>query len=84
MNEDDASARGIATGDRVVVSSQTGTLTGLARADDRIGIGAVSIPHGFDRMNVQLLTNSSMVDELTGMPRYVGLEIEVRLRGPEE
>jgi anaerobic selenocysteine-containing dehydrogenase len=72
----DAADAGVRDGERVRVSSPTGSLTGTARVDPDIRRGAVSIPHGFDAPNVSLLTTSrSGTDPLTGMVLQSGVPV---------
>ena len=60
VNPHDAGAAGIADGDRIDVTSSTGTISGRARVTDDVVAGAVSIPHGLVDQNVSVLTSSGV------------------------
>jgi anaerobic selenocysteine-containing dehydrogenase len=81
VHPEDAASRGIDNGAMVVVTSGiTGaTLRATAQIDDRIARNTVSLPHGWDDVNVSMLTSASTgVDELTGMVWQSGLPVEMR------
>lgn len=44
-----------------------GEVVGTARIDASIRAGGVSVPHGHEHANVNLLTNGHECDPLTGM-----------------
>jgi anaerobic selenocysteine-containing dehydrogenase len=72
----DAADAGVADGDRVAVASAFGRVDGVARVDDSIRRGALSIPHGLADPNVSsLLSGRENVDPLTGMPTYSGVPV---------
>jgi anaerobic selenocysteine-containing dehydrogenase len=73
----DGAAAGIANGQKVTVRSAKGELTGLAKIDDAIRRGAVSIPHGHHEANVNRLTNKDDIDVVTGMVRYSGIPVSL-------
>lgn len=77
LHPDDAAAAGIEEGAAVRVRTATGELVGLAHLTDRIRRGAVSVPHGYDDANVNLLTTAVTLDPLTGMPTYSGVPVEL-------
>ena len=77
LHPDDAAAAGVADGARVRVRTATGELVGRARVTDRIRRGAVSVPHGYDDTNVNVLTSAATLDPLTGMPTYSGVPVEL-------
>jgi anaerobic selenocysteine-containing dehydrogenase len=77
INPDDGAAAGVETGRRVTVRSANGELTGIARVDDTIRRGAVSIPHGHHAANVNRLTNKDDIDVVTGMVRYSGIAVSL-------
>lgn len=83
VNPADASAAGLADGDRAVVTSGFGgTTEGTVRIDDAIRPGAVGIPHGWVSPNVSdLLSASEGVDPLTGMPTYCCVPITLAPAG---
>ena len=61
----------------VTVRSANGELTGIAKVDDSIRRGAVSIPHGHHAANVNRLTNKDDIDVVTGMVRYSGIAVSL-------
>jgi anaerobic selenocysteine-containing dehydrogenase len=77
----DAEQAGIADGQAVRVSSDTGELVCVASIDDGIARGAVSVPHGFDgsdKPNVsELISNTTNLDPLTGMVLQSGVPVSV-------
>jgi anaerobic selenocysteine-containing dehydrogenase len=77
IHPDDGAASGIVSGRRVTVRSANGELTGIAKVDDSIRRGAVSIPHGHHDANVNRLTNKDDIDVVTGMVRYSGIPVSL-------
>ena len=64
-------------GEHVIVRSQHGELTGVAKVDPSIRRGAVSVPHGHADANVNLLTSKDDIDLVTGMTRYSGVPVSL-------
>ncbi len=92
IHPEDARARGIASGDRVRVSSSAGTVEVPAEVTEAIMPGAVSLPHGFGhgRAGVRLsvararpgasindLTRRDRFDPLSGNAAFSGTPVEV-------
>ncbi|MGO9186007.1 molybdopterin-containing oxidoreductase family protein [Mycobacterium sp.] len=77
INPADGAAAGVVSGQPVTVRSANGELTGIARVDDSIRRGAVSIPHGHPDSNVNRLTNKDDIDRVTGMVRYSGIAVSL-------
>ena len=77
IHPDDGAAASVVDGQRVTVRSANGELTGLAKVDDSIRRGAVSIPHGHHEANVNRLTNKDDIDVVTGMVRYSGIPVSL-------
>jgi anaerobic selenocysteine-containing dehydrogenase len=77
INPADGTAAGIAHGQPVTVRSVSGELTGVAKVDDTIRRGVVSIPHGHHDANVNRLTNKDDIDRVTGMVRYSGIPVSL-------
>ena len=73
----DAAEAGVADGQQVVVRTPRGQLIGPAKVDAAIRRGAVSVPHGHHRTNVNLLTDKDVIDPVTGMVRYSGIPVTV-------
>jgi anaerobic selenocysteine-containing dehydrogenase len=73
----DGNAAGIVNGQPVTVRSANGELTGVAKVDDSIRSGVVSIPHGHHAANVNRLTNKDDIDTVTGMVRYSGIPVSL-------
>ena len=67
----------VADGEAVVVRSAHGELTGIAHVDPSIRSGAVSVPHGHQGANVNLLTSKDTIDPVTGMARYSGIPVSI-------
>jgi anaerobic selenocysteine-containing dehydrogenase len=77
VHPDDATAAGLSDDQRLVVRSEHGELTGVAKIDPSIRRGAVSVPHGHAGANVNLLTSKDDVDVVTGMTRYSGIPVSL-------
>ena len=77
VHPDDARDAGVVDGQSVVVRSRRGELTGTAKVDPAIRRGAVSVPHGHQSANVNVLTDKDVVDPVTGMVRYSGVPVTV-------
>jgi len=83
INPEDASAADVADGDRVDVTSPFGSVSAVAQLDPGMRPGAVSLPHGFEDINVNRLTTSAEhVDPLTGMPSFTGLPLTLARSEP--
>ena len=68
---------GVVDGQRVVVRTERGHLTGTAKVDPAIRRGALSVPHGHHGVNVNALTDKDVVDPVTGMVRYSCVPVSV-------
>ena len=77
VHPDDAAAAGVSNGQRLIVRSEHGELTGVARVDASVRRGAVSVPHGHAGANVNLLTSKDDIDLVTGMTRYSGVPVSL-------
>jgi anaerobic selenocysteine-containing dehydrogenase len=77
VHPDDATAAGVDDGQAVVVRTAHGELLGIAKVDASIRAGAVSVPHGHQRANVNALTSKDDVDPTTGMAHYSGIPVSL-------
>jgi anaerobic selenocysteine-containing dehydrogenase len=77
LNPQDAAARGIASGDRVRVTTPSGEIVLIANVSETIRPNVASIPHGHESANVNLLTSVQSVDAMTGMVLYSGIPITI-------
>jgi anaerobic selenocysteine-containing dehydrogenase len=77
LHPTDAAAAGVADGQQVIVRSSQGEIVGTAHVVETIRPGVVSVPHGHENANVNLLTNTRDVDPITGMTHYSGLQVSV-------
>jgi anaerobic selenocysteine-containing dehydrogenase len=75
VHPDDADAAGVVDGQPVIVRSPQGELIGVAHVDASTRAGAVSVPHGHQRANVNVLTCEHDIDQVTGMAHYSGLPV---------
>jgi anaerobic selenocysteine-containing dehydrogenase len=75
VHPDDAAPAHVVDGTRVVVRSAHGSITGVARVDDAIRRGAVSVPHGHQDVNVNRLTSKDDLDPITGMATYCAIPV---------
>lgn len=71
----DAAARGIADGSLVRVVSERGAVEAVARIDERLRAGVVTMPHGYAGQNVGRLTDEADIDPLTGQPNQTDLPV---------
>lgn len=78
LSRHEAAAAGVKSGDQIRVRNRHGAVEGIANVDGDIVDGIISIPHGFNTMNVQRLTSDTQdVDPLTGMPLLIGVAVEI-------
>jgi len=77
VHPDDAAAAGVADGQAVVVRSARGELTGILKQDPSMRPGVVSVPHGHQGANVNVLTCKDQIDLPTGMARYSGVPVSL-------
>jgi anaerobic selenocysteine-containing dehydrogenase len=77
VHPDDAAAAGVSRDQKLIVRSEHGELTGVARVDASVRRGAVSVPHGHAGANVNLLTSKDDIDLVTGMTRYSGVPVSL-------
>jgi anaerobic selenocysteine-containing dehydrogenase len=73
----DAAAAHVLDGADVVVRSAHGAITGVAKVDDGIRRGAVSVPHGHQDVNVNRLTSRDDLDPITGMATYCAIPVTI-------
>jgi len=93
IHPDDALPRGLRTGDRARIQSQTGTLVAPVEVTEEIRPGVVSLPHGFGHglvgthmrvaaahagVNANHLTQTEVIDRLSGNAVLNALPVEVR------
>ena len=77
LHPDDAAAAGVADNQKLVVRTEFGELTGIARLDPSVRTGVVSVPHGHAVVNVNVLTSKDDLDPATGMTRYCGVPVSL-------
>jgi anaerobic selenocysteine-containing dehydrogenase len=77
IHPEDARAAGLGNGDAVIVRTARGELTGVAKVDDGIRRGVVSVPHGHHDANVNALTDKDVLDTTTGMVRYGAIPVSL-------
>ena len=79
LSPTDAEMLGLADGSEVVVSSGTGSAGGQLRLDPSLRPGTVHIPHGWSTPGVSnLISATTDVDGLTGMPCQTGVAVTVQ------
>jgi anaerobic selenocysteine-containing dehydrogenase len=92
LHPDDAAARGVEPGHRVVVRSDTGQVEATVEVTDEIAAGTVSLPHGWghdapgtrgqvaartEGVNSNVLTGDQAIDPLSGNARLNAIPVEV-------
>jgi anaerobic selenocysteine-containing dehydrogenase len=75
---EDATARRIRTGDRVVIESRRGRIEVEADVTDRVQPGVVHVYHGWAEANVNELTDHRALDPLSGYPPLKSALCEIR------
>jgi anaerobic selenocysteine-containing dehydrogenase len=75
----DAAAHGVGDGDPVIVRTDAGEMHGVARYDDELRQGVVSVPHGWPgTAHVgRLLSGARGCDPLTGMVRQSAVPVSL-------
>ena len=61
-----------------MISTAHGTCRAVVEITETIRPGVVSVPHGFDEANVNLLISTADADPLSGMTITSGLPVELR------
>lgn len=77
LHPDDAAEHNIVHGQKVRVHTSRGEIFLTANVSATIRRGVLSIPHGHEVANVNLLTSVEEVDRMTGMVRYTGVPVKV-------
>ena len=77
MHRRDAKMRGLANGDKVVVSSRRGAVEAVVNVSPRMKKGCVWMPFHFAEANTNLLTNDAG-DTVTGTGEYKVCAVHVR------
>jgi anaerobic selenocysteine-containing dehydrogenase len=77
VHPDDAARFGVVDGGQVVVRSANGSTAGVARVDEGIRPGVVSIPHGFADTRVGALLSGEGADPFTGMVKQSGVPVSL-------
>jgi anaerobic selenocysteine-containing dehydrogenase len=76
IHPEDAAARCISDGTRLVVESSNGSLVTAAVLDERVEPGTASLTHGLPASNAAALVDPN-VDPLTGQPVFSGFAVRV-------
>ena len=79
----DATRLGILHGQRVRVSARTGAIELPAEVTDDVMPGVVSIPHGWEHANSNVLADERLVEPLTGTAVLNGIPVEVAPLGDQ-
>ncbi len=78
VHPDDAAAARVSDGEAVAVASAGGVVVGIAKLDPSMRHGVVSVPHGHQSANVNLLSDKDDIDRVTGMAHYSGIPVTIR------
>lgn len=73
----DAETRNIQTGDPIIISSPRGQVQFSADVTDRVKVGVVHCFHGWNQANINLLTDDSTLDPISGFPPFKSLLCQV-------
>ncbi|HEX2087247.1 MAG TPA: molybdopterin dinucleotide binding domain-containing protein, partial [Solirubrobacteraceae bacterium] len=77
VNPADAARLGVADGEPVRVSARTGAIELPAEVTEDVMPGVVSIPHGWEHANSNVLADEHLVEPLTGTAVLNGIPVEV-------
>jgi anaerobic selenocysteine-containing dehydrogenase len=72
INPSDARAKGISEGDLVKITSPRGGITAKALFVESLGNGIVGMTHGWNKSNINELTDDELLDPISGFPAYRG------------
>ena len=78
INEQDARTLGIADGDKVEISSPSGTVFMRAHLTSKIKSGVVLTLHGYTEANINNLIGCSHLDPYSGYPGFKGCRCMIR------
>jgi anaerobic selenocysteine-containing dehydrogenase len=78
INPEAAKGLGISDGDEVVVESAKGSIRLEARLTPDIHPGVLSIQHGWDEANANILTDGEHLDPVSGYPNFRSMLCQVR------
>ncbi len=73
-----AAGCGIVDGETVAVETKKGSIKIKAKLTEDIMPGVVSVPHGWSRANVNILTDLSLRDPITGYPQRNAILCRIR------
>jgi anaerobic selenocysteine-containing dehydrogenase len=77
LNPADAARLGVADGAPVRVAARTGAIELPAEVCDDLMPGVVSIPHGWEHANSNVLADEELVEPLTGTAILNGIPVEL-------
>ncbi|MDQ5808143.1 MAG: molybdopterin oxidoreductase family protein, partial [Actinomycetota bacterium] len=77
VNAEDARRLGVTDGEQVRVASRTGAIEITAEVTDDLMPGVVSIPHGWEQANSNVLADEHLVEPLTGTAILNGIPVTV-------
>ncbi len=83
VHPDDAAAHGLVAGALAVIGTASGSCRAVVEITDTIRPGVVSLPHGFDDVNVNLLTSTADADTASGMTITSGLPVRIGPASPD-
>ena len=70
INTSIAKSLGIADGEQVIVESLRGSIKLRAKITDDIHPKVLSLQHGWDEANANILTDDEELDPISGYPRF--------------
>lgn len=84
INPEDVGVRGIASGDRVVLSTLRGSIKIKAEVTEKVPPGVVNIYHAYPEVEVNQLIEPDYLDPISGFPGFKSLLCEVKKTGTEK
>jgi anaerobic selenocysteine-containing dehydrogenase len=81
INPESAKSLGLADGERVVVESARGSISLKAKITAEVPPGVLSLQHGWEEANVNILTDNEPYDPISGYPAFKTTLCRVRKIG---
>jgi anaerobic selenocysteine-containing dehydrogenase len=81
IHPDTAESFSIQDGEEIILENKRGSITIKANVTGDILPGVVSVPHGWEDSNINLMTDNTSADPITGFPLLKSLLCRIRKKG---